>query len=304
MESITLFRVIRTGLINFWRNIWLSTAATLVMVITLTILTLTFLVYSLTNITVHNIQQKVDISVYFKNQVSNDQIMAVKNEIQNLQNVESINYISADQALQIFKERHANDKLITESLAQLDSNPLPATLQVKAQHLSDYPAIAQALNDPKYQQYISSVNFEDNRAVIERLSKILNTTKRAGVGLAVIFGFIAILVIFNTIRLTIYNRKEEVEIMKLVGATNWYIRWPFVIESAFYSIAASIITLLLMLPVFHYALPRIGGYLGISGDARNILHFGIGFLFLWQLLISLILGIFSSLIAIRKYLKV
>ena len=304
MESITLVRIVKTSWINFWRNILLSTAATLVMATTLTILTLTFLIYSLTNVTAHTIQQKVDISAYFKNQVSEAQINAVKDEIANLSKVQSVDYISAAQALQEFKQKHANDPFIQESLSALDSNPLPATLEIKAKNLSDYQEIAQDLGDPKYQQYISSVNFEDNRPVIERLAKILRTTKETGIGLAAVFGFIAILVVFNTIRLTIYNRKEEVEIMKLVGATNWYIRWPFVIESAFYAVAASIITLLLMLPVFHYFLPKVGAYLGISQTAQNLLPFGIWYLFAWQIIVALALGIVSSMIAIRKYLRV
>ncbi len=304
MESITLIRIIKTSWTNFWRNILLSTAATLVMATTLTILTVTFLIYSLTNVTAHSIQQKVDVSAYMKSQVSETQILAVKDEISNIPNVEEVQYISAAQALQNFKQKHAQDQLIQESLSELDSNPLPATLDIKAKNLSDYPAIAQALSDPKYQQYIASVNFEDNRPVIEKLSKILRITREAGIALAIVFGLIAVLVIFNTIRLTIYNRKEEVEIMKLVGATNWYIRWPFIIESVFYGITASVITLLLMIPVFQYALPKVGGYLGISGSAQSILPFGIGLLFVWQLAIALILGIFSSLFAIRKYLKV
>lgn len=303
MESLALYRAIRSGWINFWRNFWLSAAATLVMVITLAILTLTLITFSVTNVAVKNIQQRVDISVYFKGQVAENQILTLKSHMESLPEVASVKYISATQALEDFKAKHSGNALIEESLSQLTDNPLPATIQVKAKSLDQYPAIAAELAKPEYQTYIQKVNFEDNRTVIERLSKILNTVKRLGIGLAVIFSAIAILVIFNTIRLTIYNRREEVEIMKLVGATNWYIRWPFIVESILYGVAASVITIFMTIPILNYLLPRLNVYLGTTlNDKTNA--FSLGYIFLMQLGIALVLGIISSTIAIRRYLRV
>ncbi len=303
MGSIAIFRAFKSGWINFWRNFWLSTAATLVMVITLSILTLTLITYNVSNVAVTNIQERVDISVYFKNKVADAQIQSVRDKVEALPEVQSVTYVSAEQALENFKAKHAGNALITESLAQLSENPLPATLQIKARELEQYPRIAQELGKPDYQAYIDKVNFEDNRAVIEKLSRILNAVKRLGVGMALVFSFIAVLVIFNTIRLTIYNRREEVEIMKLVGATNWYIRWPFIIESILYGVAASIIAILLTVPFLNYLLPRLNAYLGTSLSNQSN-AFSLGYIFLMQLGIALLLGIISSFIAIRRYLRV
>jgi cell division transport system permease protein len=302
MIWLALYRNFKTGLTNFWRNIWLSTAATLIMVITLMILTVTLLVLNLSNTTIKKVQERVDISVYFKSQTSESQILTIKSQLETLPQTASVTYISSQQALDIFKQRNANDPNIVASLGEFDQNPLPATLEVKAKSLDQYPILADALNNQQYAPYISKINFDDNRALIDRLSRVLNTVRNVGIGLLILFSFIAVLVIFNTIRLTIYNRREEVEIMRLVGATNWYIRWPFIIESTIYAFAATIVTLLLMIPVWHYIIPRIAGFFALS--RAEVVGFGFFEIFLLQLAAALFLGIISSLIAIRRYLRV
>ncbi len=303
MESVTILRVFQNGTTNFIRNSWLSTAATLIMVVTLAILTMTSIAYNVTNAAVNNIQQRVDISVYFKDQVAETQILNIKEQLQAMPEVASIAYVSADQALQQFKDRHASNAVIIESLGQLNQNPLPPTLQIKAKSLDEYPKIADKLKSADYQAFIDKVNFEDNRSVIERLSKILTTVRTLGLVVAALFCFIAALVIFNTIRLTIYNRREEVEIMKLVGATNWFIRGPFIVEALLYATSATVITFILTVPILHYMLPRLSNYLA-TNLTNNSQAFNLGYIFLMQFAIALILGIVSSFIAIRRYLKV
>ena len=303
MESIALYRAIKTGVINYWRNIWLSMTATLIMVVTLTILTVIMLLFSLTSFAVENIEGRVDISVYFRNNVSEEQILAVRDDLQQMPQVESINYISQEQALEVFKQRHANDPLL-ESLDELSENPLPATLNVKAEDLDQYPQIVAELEKSEYQQFVEDVSYEDNQLLIERISRILSTTRQVGFTLVAVFSLIAFLVIFNTIRLTIYNRREEVEIMRLVGATNWYIRWPFIIESMLYGIVGSIITILLMIPVYRFIIPDMNQYLGLAAETQGFVQYNLPILFLMQLAVALVLGVFSSMIAIRRYLRI
>lgn len=300
---ISLRRLIIAGATNFWRNIWLSAAASLIMVITLAILTTTLLLFNLASVAISNVQERVDISVYFKSNVSEQQILAVKSSIESFPEVAHVNYISAATALEIFKQKHANDPLITESLDELGENPLPPALQVKARELNQYQEIVRELDKDEYKTYISKVNFDDNRAIIERLSAILGAITKFGIGLVVIFTAIAIMVIFNTIRLTINNRREEVEIMRLVGATNWYIRGPFIIEAVIYALTATVITTLLLIPVFQYVIPRLNIYLG-AAPGQSFSAFSLGYLFLLQLAVALILGILCSFLAIRRYLKV
>ena len=304
MDSIAIYRIIRNGVVNFWRNIWLSATASLIMVVTLTILTSLLLVFDVTNFAISNVQERVDISVYFKPQVTENQILAIGDKVRAFPEVADVEYISSEQALEIFKGRHINDPLVLESLNQLGENPLPATIQVKAKQLTQYPQINEKLASPEYSTFISSVNYEDNRNVIERLTRILAFVKKSGLALAIFFSAVALLVVFNTIRLTIYNRREEVEIMKLVGATNWFIRWPFIVEAAMYALVGTLVTILLTTPIFNYLVPRVNVYIGLPRDAQSFMTLGQWHLYAAQLATALLLGIISSLVAIRKYLKV
>ena len=259
-HSISFFRIAKTGLVNFGRNLWLSLAATMVMTITLVIFSTLFLLFALTNFSLHSIQNTVDISVYFKIGLAEEKILVLQKEIQSNPKTKEVKYTSAEAAFKNFKEKHANDLLITQSLNELTENPLPATLNIKAYNLEDYPAIASQLKDAKYQEVVDKINYEDNRVIIERLNRILKFIISFGIGLVAVFSLIAILVIFNTITLTIYNRREEVEIMRLVGATNWYIRGPFLTESFLYAFSATILCSLIFLPVFIKVLPKVAAY--------------------------------------------
>jgi cell division transport system permease protein len=303
LSSVSIMRSINAGLVNFWRNIWLSTAATLVMVVTLIILTLTVLIVSISSYAIKNVQQRVDVSIYFNQQASDAQIQQVESQVQALPQVASVNYISAQQGLDAFKALHANDQVIIQSLSELDSNPIPATLQIKAKQLDQYDAIVQFASQQQFQPYISNINYQDNRNLIQRMSKILSTLRRIGIGLAILFAFIAVLVIFNTIRLTIFNRREEVEIMRLVGATNWYIRWPFLVESILYSLIAVAVTSAILFPLLHMFIPKVSDYIGVNNGV-SYHFFGYWVLALSELAAALILGMVSSYIAIRRYLKV
>lgn len=304
MNYVSFFRIIKTGLTNFRRNIWLSAASTLIMMITLIILSVLSLLFVITSYSVKTIQERVDISAYFKNGVTESQILSVRDELNADPRIREITYISAEQALQNFKEKHSGDSLIIESINELSENPLPATLQIKAATLDDYPVIALSLNEDRYRTVFESVNFEDNRTIISRLNTLLKFIITFGLALIVIFSLIAILVIFNTITLTIYNRREEVEIMRLVGATNWYIRGPFMIEALAYSLVATILTSAMLFPVYTRLLPKISSYL--SPDIQ--IFRGDLFLFIQlvgiQLIIALLLSIISSFLAIRRYLKI
>ncbi len=303
-HSVSFLRIIKTGLVNFTRNLWLSAAATMVMTITLVIFSTLFLLFAITSFSLQSIQNTVDISVYFKIGLAEEKIQALEQDIQSNPKVKEVKYTSAEQAFQNFKDKHASDPLITQSLNELTENPLPATLNIKANTLEDYPAIASQLQDAKYQEVVDKINFEDNRVVIERLNRILKFIVSFGVGLVAVFSLIAILVIFNTITLTIYNRREEVEIMRLVGATNWYIRGPFLTESFLYAISATVLCSLIFLPVFVKVLPKVAAYVNPQVNLFNQNIFNFWYLVLILLALSLFLATSSTLLAIRKYLKI
>lgn len=301
---ISLFRIIKSGTTNLRRNLWLAGASTLIMTITLIILSVLTLMFVITSYSVRSIQQRVDISAYFKSDVSEARVLTIRDEIRKDNRVKEVNYVSSEQAQAAFREKHQGDQLIIDSLGELTENPFPPTLQIKATQLEDFPAIAESLKADKYKDVIAEVNFEDNRIIIERLNSLLKFIITFGLVLMVVFCLIAILVIFNTIALTIYNRREEVEIMRLVGATNWYIRGPFIVEAFTYSIIAAIITSALLLPLYFQMLPRISNYLT---PGANIFNGNIGVFLIVvaiQLVIAFVLSTISSLLAMRKYLRI
>ncbi len=306
-DSLTIYRIVKTGFVNYWRNIWLSAAATMVMTITLVIFSILAIVFGITQFSINQVTSRVDVSVYFKPGTAESVIEQFASELKKKTEISAVNYTSAEDALEAFKITHANDKLILESLDELSDNPLPATVQVKANKIEDYPQIAESIQQGGYKEHISKVNFEDNRLLIERFGKVARIIIVGGSILVAVFSIIAILVVFNTITLTIYNRKEEVEIMRLVGATNWYIRGPFIIESLLYSIVATIITSALVLTLVSKL--QSSSFIYLSNNGQDSLSLFVSYgqwthLIPALLLIAVFLSVTSSMLAIRKYLKI
>ncbi len=249
------------------------------------------------------LDEKVDVSVYFQNGAKEDQILKIKSDLEELKNVKTVNYISQAKALEDFKNRHRNDQLIQDSIAELDSNPLQASLNVKAVDAGQYASIAQFLEKNSLKSVIDKISFYENEAAINRIRGISNVFSRGGLGVTLLLALVAVLVTFNTIRLTIYNKKEEIEIMKLVGATSWHIRGPFLVEGGFYGLFASLLTLAVFYPATYFISNKLLSF----APEVNIFHHYLSNLGQMLFLIvgaGLLLGVFSSFVAIRRHLKV
>jgi cell division transport system permease protein len=249
-----------------------------------------------------SLENKIDISVYFKLKTPEEQILDIKAQLEKLAEVESIEYISQDQALINFKEKHKDNPIILQSLDELDTNPLDASLNIKAKETSQYASINQYLESVHYKEIIDKVNYLQNKGVIEKLSKIIVDVKTFGTVLSLALAVIVFLVTFNAIRLAIYSSREEINVMKLVGASNWFIRGPFIIEGLLYGIIATIITMIILYPAFYFTSPKISNFLPIGSIFT---YFKANALAMFTLLlgIGVVLGVFSSYIAVRKYLK-
>jgi cell division transport system permease protein len=295
-------RIIKWGLTNFWRNGWLSTATVSIMVLTLLVITVLLMVNVLANAVLGSLENKIDISVYFKLQTPEEKILQVKSELEKLVEVETINYVSQEEALISFKEKHKDNPILLQSLGELEVNPLEASLNIKAKQANQYASINQFLEGVYYQDVIDKVNYMQNKDIIQKLSKIILDVKTGGLGLTLLLALIVFLVTFNAIRLAIYSSREEISVMRLVGASNWFIRGPFLVEGVLYGIIATLITLAILYPIFYFLSPKISGFLPI-GDIfvyfqANLLSF-----FLLLLVVGVVLGGSSSFIAVRKYLK-
>jgi len=291
---------------NFWRNGWVSLATVLIMAMTL--FTIGSIIFSRALIlsTLDELQNKVDISVYFKTDAAESDIFLLKDSLLKLSEVKNVEYVSRDQELKNFKERHKDNALITQSLEELGDNPLGAALNIKAKNTSQYASIAKFLEDALKMEGVGSIidkiSYRQNKIVIERLSKILDSSKKIGFAISLILIIISILVVFNTIRMAIYTSKDEIGVMRLVGASNRFISGPFVVEGLLYGVIASVITMLVFYPLTMWLGPMTESFFGninlydyyISNFAQIfsiILFAGVG------------LGVISSLIAVRRYLK-
>src|SRR3989338_2118755 len=299
----SLKRIISGGLTNFRRNSFMSFGATGVMALALLVFSGLIVLNFFTTQVVVFLDDKVDVSVYFQNDAKEDQILKIKSDLEKLGNVRTVNYISQSQALEDFKNRHLSDQLIQDSIAELDSNPLQASLNVKAIDPSQYASIAQFLESNALKIVIDKISFYENELAINRIRGISNTFSRGGLGVTILLVIVAVLVTFNTIRLTIYNKKEEIEIMKLVGATNWHIRGPFLVEGGFYGLFASLLTLAVFYPSTYFISNKL---LGFAPDINLFNHYldNIGQMFFVVIGVGLLMGVLSSMIAIRRYLKV
>ncbi len=302
MVLINFERIVKNGFINFWRNGWVSVATILVMVLALFMVGSLLMFEVLLTSTLANIQKKVDVSVYFKIEAPEEEILKIKDLLSRLPEVDSADYISRDQALQAFKERHAGNALISSALDELGDNPLGATIRIRAKNPSQYEAIAAFLEEGNFDS-IDKVNYRQNKIVFDRLASVLNISRKVGAGISFALGFIAFLVAFNTIRLAIFTSREEIGIMRLVGASNWFVRGPFLVEGIIHGVFATVLTLLFFWPLTLWIGPKAQVFLG----SINIFEYFVSnfFQFFFILLLAgIILGVLSSFIATRRYLKI
>lgn len=296
-------RTIKSGLKSFWRNGWLSAATVSVMSLTLLVIAMLLMLNVVASAILINLQEKIDVSVYFKLEASEEDILVVKSQLEKLPEVERVGYVSREEALNKFRERHKDNPYLIQSLQELDENPLEASLNIKAQEASQYETISQFLEGIYYSNIIDKVDYRQNKEVIDKLSNIIANVKVVGLSLSSVLVLIVILVTFNAIRLAIYSSRDEIRVMRLVGANNWFIRGPFIIEGILYGAISSFITLGVTYFVIWFVSPKISGFLPIDDLFSYFQANFWAFLFL-LLGIGVVLGVVSSFLAVRKYLKV
>jgi cell division transport system permease protein len=296
-------RIFQTGWTNFKRNRYLSFGTTGVMALVLLLFAGLMVVNYISTQIVGGLENKVDVSVYFKNDASEDQIISIKNDLMSQSEVANITYISKDQALTDFKAKHAGDALIQQSLQELADNPLQASLNIKAKDSSQYSTIVSFLEGNKFRPVVDKINFYENEAVINRVESISKGIQNYGLLATLVLAAIAILVTFNTIRLTIYNQKSEIEIMRLVGGSAWHVRAPFLIEGALYGAFAALIATVIFYPtiwlISSKAAVLMPGVSLIGYFGSNAIQF-----IALMIVAGIGLGIISSFVAIRRFLHV
>lgn len=298
-----LSRIIKYGLVGFWRNGWLSTATIAIVFLVLVGFGGLLIFNSITNIFITDIQDKIDISVYFKSDAPEDEVLKIQKALESLAEVKAVDYVSREKALENFKAQHQADENVSQALEELNVNPLSASLNIKAKELNDYSVIDSYLNNDAFKIFISKVSYTQNVNVIDRLQRVKGIVEQGGFIMILFISFVAALIIFNTIRLAIYSNREELGVMRLVGASNFFIRGPYLVEGAMYGLIGSILSVIITTILMYYIAPYFKFFVpNVDGWAYYTSH--LSKFFGWQFVFGVGLGVASSYIAVRKYLKI
>ncbi len=289
------------------RNIWLALAAIAMMTITLTILLFAVVANATFSHSIADFTSRIDVSVYLKDTVTEDQRSQLINQLKQVDNVKSIEYISKEQALNIYRQQNANNKELLAAISETE-NPLPASLKVKP----DDPNRLQAIKDFLDKKEITNLQSDptsysgERKAAIDKITKATDFFRKAGIIGIIVFVVISVLIIFNTIRMTIFNRRDELIIMRLLGAGPWYIKGPFIIETMLYGIVAAVISIAVSGALFAIASSTLeASSLGLLDISYSSHYFA---KHLWLVVVAqigagIIIGAASSIVATRRYLR-
>jgi cell division transport system permease protein len=296
-------RIVKASWHNFLRQKGLTFATCFVLVTAISLVAFLFFLKGAANYAVADLQNKVNISVYFKQDALEDEILKIKAEVEKIPQVQSTNYISKDEALAIFTQAHQDDPLLIESLQELGGNPLLASLSIKSWQIDQYEKISEYFTGVQASGIIEKVDYFQRKTLIERVAAMASAIKVAGILAGIILALIAVLITFNTVRLTILNQKEEIEIQRLVGASNWFIRGPFLVQGALAGLISAFVSLALVAAATWILSSRVA-YVFSDINLLGLLSSNIWMLFGIQLGTGILLGTGSSLLAARKYLRV
>jgi len=307
MFWINFKRIVHSGFTNFWRNGIVSLSAVLIMFITLFIISISLFSSALLQHTLNSLQDKVDVNINMLTTANEQDILNLKTSLEKLPQVEKIEYVSRDQALETYRERHKDDARILSALDELDENPLGGALNVRAKDPKYYDSIQTFLNQNQpaggQNTIVENVNFAQKKQAIDRLNAIIDAGKQFGVVITIIFVLLSILITLNTIRLAIFISKDEIHLMNMVGANHGYISGPFVVTGALYGIISAVFVLISLYPITYFIGPRIAPvFFDMNLFSYYVSNFGQMFLIIF--FSGIVIGSISSFLAINRYLKV
>lgn len=302
-----LKRIVRSGFVGFWRNAFVSLSSIFVMTVTLFVVGAALLLGQLLDASLTQLREKVDINVYMVTAADEEDILELKSSLESLPDVREVVYTSREEALADFRSRHQSDELTIQALDELGENPLGASLSIRAQETSQYESIDEflkeqrSLEDPS-DPLIDRVNFFQNKEAIDKLTAIINAVERSTLIAMIALVGATVLITFNTIRLAIYTSREEISVMRLVGASNMFIRGPFMLQGVMYGLASGVIALLILYPLTLWLGPATESFFEVNIFNYFISDFGR----IFAIIIGsgVLLGIVSSMLAVARYLRV
>jgi len=298
-------RIFRFAVNDLSRNKGISIAAIFVLVVTIMLVTGLFFFHGVSQFLISEIQDKIDITAYFKDETQEQDILNVRDEILKMSpNIKNVEYVSKDQAMLAFNEKHKDNAVLARALDELGTNPFLPSLNIKTNgDPAQYAEVSNVLQTANFSKFIDKVDFSQKRDTIEKVFSITSNINNFGIALGIILSIVAILVVFNTIKLAVDSSKDEISTMRIVGASDWFIRGPFIIQGAIYGFIAFAICFLLSALSAYILSPKIGAVLP-GFDSFDYFLSNIWILVLIQLVFGMGVGVISSFIVVRKYLDV
>ncbi|MDP3900297.1 MAG: permease-like cell division protein FtsX [bacterium] len=305
MVILSFIRIVKFAFQDFFRNFWLSLITITILILSLFSINFLIIVGVVSQAAIASVESKIDLSLYLATDANEEDIGVLKNELTLLPEVTGVEYISKAQALEAFQFKHKDDSEIIESLRELGNNPLNPSLVVSARKLPDYEKVIASLDNLSKNNIIESRDFDDHKSLLTSMQNITYKAQQVAILISIIFGAITILVVFNAIRIAIYTHQKEIRIMKLVGASNWFIRAPFLAEAILYAFGGVLGIILIFYPFVHLLQPYLGAFFE-AGNLQLVGYFQDNFIKIFgiQFLIAAIINIVASLLAVGKYLKV
>jgi cell division transport system permease protein len=299
-------RIVRAGFVGFWRNAYVSLASVFVIMVALFVIGSTMFIDQLLTTSLKSLQEKVDINVYFVPSATEEDIESIRTAVAALPDVSGVTYTSREEALEDYRARNQNDEIAMQALAELDENPLGANLAIQAAETSQYESIARFLAEKQeltaQNPIIDEVNYARNKESIDMLTRIIGAVEQASIIIMLVLIVASVLITFNTIRLAIYTAREEISIMRLVGASNMFIRGPFMLQGVMYGFVAGVFSLLIFYPLLMWVGPVTESFFEFNLFTYFIANFS--YIFAVLVGVGVVLGLVSSILAVARYLRV
>jgi len=306
-QWVTFLRMLRYGVNNFTRNAWLTVAATAIMTITLFVIFVSLVAHDVLTNTVDELRNKVTMSIYLKTDATSENVEKIASDARKLSDVTQVNIVTPEQARDSFIEQN-KDNASTLDAIKLANNQFPWTLSIKVSDINDTSQLVTLVGENTLlKENISKESppsfAGDRRDAIEGIGRAANLAIQGGIVVSIVFTSISMLIIFNTIRMAIFNRREEIQMMKLIGAESSFIRGPFLVEAIVYGFFGALIASGLGYGLFITVAPSLKDAAIAVGPTTNMLTFYAGFIVLGMIVAGAIIGVISSLLATRRYLK-
>lgn len=307
-QWLTFMRMITYGVNNFSRNAWLTVAATAVMTITLLVIFMTVAAQNVLNDSVSALSDKLEMSIYLKSDTDTDTGKQLVNEVEQLSNVKTARYVSSEESLAEYAEGSKKDPEVLAAINQA-TNHNSATLRITLNDINDISQLDDfSQNNEKLQSHLDQdrkPSFKgERRDSIKTLGSWASFASKIGLTASAVFVVISVLIVFNTIRMAIYNRKDEIYMMKLIGANTSFIRGPFIVEAVVYGVISATVATAIGVVVLYISSDSLLSYgVAVQHTLEIAMHYTV-LVLLGMMILGAFIGVVSSLMATYKYLRV